>query len=72
MFYLNRKSHEVLVLHAVVVPVLDGLLQQVLVREGEDGHVVLQDGAAARSLQDVVDDVVAERVEVRLDAEICR
>ncbi len=71
-FYLNRESHEVLVLNAVVVPILDGLFLQILVRERENGDVVLQDRAAARALQDVVDDVVAERVEVRLHAQVCR
>ena len=70
--HLNRKSHEVLVLNAVIVPILDRLFKQIFVREREDGNIILEDRAAARALQDVVDDVVAERVEVCLDAQIGR
>ena len=55
-----------------VVTVLDGLGFQVALGESADGNVVLEHLTVHRRLGDLVDDVVAVSVEVRLDAQVGR
>jgi hypothetical protein len=70
--YLNRKPDEIFVLSAVVVPIFDRFFRQISISERKNWQVILQDLTAGRTLDDPVDDVVSERVQVGLDAQVRR